>query len=99
MESRPLRNGDSCGYFFAMPLLEWPREEMPNSNRQEEAFRVEIVFPKFISDADLAVLEGSGIGKSKIDLPLMPPTMTIQLPKTRNLTDLRLNHQRLNLRE
>ena len=32
-------------------------------------------------------------------LPLAPTTVTIQLPKTRNLADLRPKRTRLNLRE
>ena len=40
-----------------------------NRNRQEEAFRIEVIFAGFVDDTDLTMLEGIGIRKGKVDLP------------------------------
>lgn len=53
------------------------------------------LIPVNLSDMRGAIREPNFRGA----LPLAPTTLTIQLPKTRNLEDPRPNRKRLNLRE
>src|SRR6266850_3372062 len=55
----------SCRFENSFP------NRLGNRNGQEETFRIEIIFARFIDDTDLTMLEGNGIRKSKVDLPFL----------------------------